>query len=280
MARPLVSVLTTVYNREEYIAECIESVLASSFQDYEHIIVDDCSMDKSYEIAVAYAKKDSRLRVYRNEKNLGDYPNRNRAAELAAGEYLKYLDSDDVLYPHGLEVMVKTIIRFPEAAAALSQDGDDNVCYPVCLTPEQAYREHFFKRDLFGRSPGSAIIRAEAFRQVGGFSAQRMTGDTELWFKLAGRFPTVKMPRDLYWCRTHDANETVQGHGSDTYTRFIQVAVEALRQPACPLPADEVRRARRLLRRRLYKSAARALLWERDVRRGWEFLRAGFSVRD
>ena len=86
MSGPLVSILTTSYNREKYIAECIESVLASAFRDYEYIVVEDCSTDRSYEIALEYAKKDARIRVYRNEKNLGDYPNRNRAASYATGK--------------------------------------------------------------------------------------------------------------------------------------------------------------------------------------------------
>src|SRR5258708_2657866 len=107
MTRPLVSVLTTAYNREKYLAECIESVLASTFRDYEHIIVDDQSTDRTYEIALTYAKKDSRIRVYRNEKNLGDYPNRNCAASYATGKYIKYIDADDYVYPHGLAVIVR-----------------------------------------------------------------------------------------------------------------------------------------------------------------------------
>ena len=81
MATPLVSVLMTAYNREKYIAEAIESVLASTFQDFELIIVDDCSRDHTVEIVRRYTS-DPRLQVHVNEKNLGDYPNRNRAASL------------------------------------------------------------------------------------------------------------------------------------------------------------------------------------------------------
>ena len=72
-----ISILTTVYNREKYLAECIESVQNGHFQDYEHIIVDDGSTDGSVALAQDYAAKDARIRVYQNETNLGDYPNRN-----------------------------------------------------------------------------------------------------------------------------------------------------------------------------------------------------------
>src|ERR1041384_4534965 len=105
MAVPLVSLLITAYNREQFVAEAIESVLAQTFTDFELIVVDDGSQARTIEIARRYCK-DSRVQVHVNKKNLGDYANRNRAASFARGKYLKYLDSDDVLNPHGLEVMV------------------------------------------------------------------------------------------------------------------------------------------------------------------------------
>jgi glycosyltransferase involved in cell wall biosynthesis len=117
---PLVSVLTTVYNREKYLAACIESVLACSFQDWEMIIIDDQSKDSSVAIAQQYADQDRRIHVYVNETNLGDYPNRNQAAVYAKGKYLKYLDADDLIYPHGLEIMVETMEAHPECALGIS----------------------------------------------------------------------------------------------------------------------------------------------------------------
>ena len=95
MMKPKVSVLTTVYNREKYLRECLESVQAGRFQDYEHIVVDDGSTDDSQSIAQEIAQQDERIQFHVNPSNLGDYPNRNRAASMATGEYIKYLDADD-----------------------------------------------------------------------------------------------------------------------------------------------------------------------------------------
>src|SRR6185369_13268101 len=78
MAEPAVSVLMTAYNREKYVAAAIESVLAQRFTDFELIVVDDRSSDRTLEIAKEYEARDSRVRVFANERNLGDYPNRNR----------------------------------------------------------------------------------------------------------------------------------------------------------------------------------------------------------
>jgi glycosyltransferase involved in cell wall biosynthesis len=89
---PLVSVLMTSYNRQDYIAEAIESVLNSKYQNFELIIVDDGSKDQTVKIAQEFAEKDKRIRLYINEKNLGDYGNRNKAASYATGKYIKYLD--------------------------------------------------------------------------------------------------------------------------------------------------------------------------------------------
>ena len=122
MATPLVSVLMTAYNRKKYIAEAIESVLASTFQDFELIIVDDCSRDHTVEIVRLYTS-DPRLQVHVNEKNLGDYPNRNRAASLAKGQYLKYVDSDDYIYPRGLQIMVEMFEPFTQAAVGFCSLG-------------------------------------------------------------------------------------------------------------------------------------------------------------
>jgi len=120
MPVPLVSVLLTAYNRERYIAASIESVLAQSCGDFELIIADDRSSDGTLSIAREYARRDSRVRVHANERNLGDYGNRNYAASLASGQFLKFHDSDDIMYPHCLEVMVRYLSAAPSAAFALS----------------------------------------------------------------------------------------------------------------------------------------------------------------
>ena len=98
----------TSYNREKYIAQAIESVLASTYKDFELIIVDDCSKDNTVGIAKKYEELDSRVKVYVNEFNLGDYPNRNKAATYAKGKYIKYIDADDMIYPWGLEIIINS----------------------------------------------------------------------------------------------------------------------------------------------------------------------------
>jgi glycosyltransferase involved in cell wall biosynthesis len=209
MNAPIVSVLTTVYNREKYLPECIESVLASSFRDFEYIIVDDVSTDSSYDIAREYAKQDPRIKVYRNETNLGDYPNRNQAASHASGKYLKYVDSDDIIYPHGLEVMVAAMERFPEAAYALGARSQlRGRPFPALLTPREAFLSHYvMESSAFSASPLSSIITRSAFETVGRFPEERMTSDYAMWHKLSMTYPLVLLPQGLVWYRQHESQE-------------------------------------------------------------------------
>ncbi len=201
---PLVSVLMTAYNRENYIAEAIESVLASTYTNFELIIVDDGSVDNTVHIARNYEQSDSRIKVFVNENNLGDYPNRNRAASYAVGEYLKYLDADDTIYRHGLEVMVNYMIKYPEAAFALSLHLIDDIKpYPFLINSVDIIRSEYMYRSYLSAGPSASIIKKDAFEAVGGFSGKQYVGDTELWLKLASKYSIVVMNPSLIWYRSH-----------------------------------------------------------------------------
>ena len=125
MNSPLVSVLVTLFNREEYIAQALHSIVSSAFEDLEVVVVDDCSSDSSLSVVLVASTTDSRIQVHTNVSNLGDYGNRNRAASLATGKYLKYLDADDLIYRHSLATMVDAMEQFPDAALALSRNVID-----------------------------------------------------------------------------------------------------------------------------------------------------------
>lgn len=105
--QPLISIITPNYNCEKFISQTIESVLAQTYPNWEMLIVDDCSTDNSYQIALEYSQKDSRIKVYQNEKNSGAAVSRNKAIELSQGEYLAFLDSDDLWLPEKLEKQLR-----------------------------------------------------------------------------------------------------------------------------------------------------------------------------
>ncbi|MGD0229497.1 MAG: glycosyltransferase family A protein, partial [Syntrophorhabdales bacterium] len=112
---PLVSVVTPFYNTGEYLAECIESVLAQSYRNWEYILVNNRSTDKSLEIANNYAAKDVRARVYTNETFLTQVQNYNHALSLIAPEskYCKIVQADDWIFPQCLTEMVEVAEAHP-----------------------------------------------------------------------------------------------------------------------------------------------------------------------
>lgn len=99
-----VSVITPVYNCENYIGETIESALSQTYQDIEILLVDDCSKDKSAEIIKDYVTKyPDKIVYHRQEKNMGAAVARNTALDISKGRYVAFLDSDDLWYPDKIE---------------------------------------------------------------------------------------------------------------------------------------------------------------------------------
>ncbi len=111
MSNPSISVVLPTYNVEKYISRCLDSCLSQSLSDFEIVIVDDCGCDKSIEIASAYAKKDSRIRIIKNKKNMGTYHARRVGAESSIGDYIVFLDPDDELAPLSLRLIYEEFLR-------------------------------------------------------------------------------------------------------------------------------------------------------------------------
>jgi glycosyltransferase involved in cell wall biosynthesis len=272
---PQISVLMTVYNRAAYLADAVESVLGSSFQDWELIIVDDVSQDRSVEIARGYAQRDPRIRVFVNEQNLGDYPNRARAAELARGCFLKYLDSDDLIYRHSLAIMGEAMAAHPAAALGLCHAApEEEQPYPWELSPVEAWRKQFLGRGCLDCGPSGAILRREAFFESGGFRDWGVLNDTDLWYRMAARWPVLLLPPGLVWWRRHPQQEFTRDHAALTYLdRGFALTTQTLSSAECPLPALERKAALQRARQHQARRLLSLMLKQRQVRCGWRLFR-------
>jgi glycosyltransferase involved in cell wall biosynthesis len=246
MATPAVSVLMTAYNRERYIAASIESVLAQTFGDFELLVTDNQSSDRSAEIARDYARKDRRIRVVVNEANLGQFGNRNRAASLARGRFLKYHDSDDLMYPHCLATMLAPLLAEPRAAFALSVGWNwpGGPC-PMFLTPEMCYQREFLGQGMFNAGPACALFRTEVFRDLGGFPDRGVASDYLFWLKACNRVNVLLVPADLFWYRIHPGQEFASENAAREYACGAGDAWLALRAPDCPLQGVDLEQAKR-----------------------------------
>ena len=255
---PKVSVLITSYNRAAYIGETIESVLKQTFTDYEIVISDNCSTDNTMEVLARYANN-PRIRIHRNERNIGQFPNRNMCASLARGTYLKYLDSDDLIYPWGLELLVRMMDEHPEAGwglCSLVQIAERP--YPFLLNPREAYHYHYHVFGIFDKAPLSSIIRKSTFDKVGGFSDIRMAGDFDMWQKLAKRSPVLLMPDGIVWNRVHVGQE--MSHFDKYVLQYEEVRIKYLSDPECPMDVSTRKQIIRDIKRKSLREVFTSLL--------------------
>lgn len=135
MQNPKVSVLIPTYNYGHFLSEAINSVLIQTYQDFELIIVDNCSTDNTEEIVNNYAKNDARIKFMRNPENIGMYRNYNQALLLAQGEYIKFLNADDKFEPTLLEKFVRVL------------DNDKTISVVT------SYRQYFGSKNDILKSP-------------------------------------------------------------------------------------------------------------------------------
>jgi hypothetical protein len=250
----------TAYNRECYVGAAIESVLAQTFTDFELIVVDDGSVDRTVEVARQY-EDDPRFRIVLNERNLGQFPNRNRAAALARGRFLKYHDSDDVMYPHCLSTMVGPLDAEERAGFALSGAASwaGGPC-PMLLTPRMCYQREFLgTQGLFMCGPASALFRADAFRALGGFPHLGVGSDYVFWLRACARVSVLLVSGDLFWYRVHPGQEIGKPAAAAEYAHAWQQAWPALLAADCPLTAEERELAKRNWTFIIARDALRAL---------------------
>ena len=117
MNPPLVSVIMSVYNGEKYLVQAIDSILNQTYQNFEFIIIDDCSTDNSSHILQEYAQKDSRIKIIKKEKNIGIkgfIKNLNLGISIAKGKYIARMDADDISLPERFQKQVDFLENNPE----------------------------------------------------------------------------------------------------------------------------------------------------------------------
>lgn len=165
MASPKISIIMPVYNVEKYIEKSINAVLEQSFTDFELLLIDDCTPDKSGEICDVFAKLDNRIKVVHLSENGGVSNARNTLMKIAGGEYICFLDSDDYFDRNMLSVLVESVTKNPAKAVIFGLveeyfneagilKGSKRVSYKdvMCNTKEQVRQEllHLEALDLYG----------------------------------------------------------------------------------------------------------------------------------
>jgi glycosyltransferase involved in cell wall biosynthesis len=207
---PLFSVIIPTFNRAELLRQTLESVWRQTFADYEVIVVDDGSTDDT----PAYLSTISERVSIISQHNSGPGTSRNQGAERAHGEYLAFLDSDDLWFPWTLETVAELIAKHNQPAlvsAKLVSFKDPSDLDAVTQTPTSAevFGDYFASsdRDCFVGA-GMTFVRSDTFREVGGFSSRQINlEDHDLILRLgtAAGFVRIVDPPTLGW-RRHDAS--------------------------------------------------------------------------
>ena len=168
-AKPKVTVFIPVHNREDYICVAVNSILAQTFENFELVVVDDGSTDRTVEVLESYS--DPRLRIGRNPGNLGIPATRNHGLDLARGEYIALLDSDDHAYPRRLERQVKYLDANPDITQVGSwcsfMDSHGNMLDKVRrqpLKPEDIHAHLLFHCPVINRT---VMARTGSLRGLG-----------------------------------------------------------------------------------------------------------------
>ena len=227
---PLVSVVTPVYNGERYLSECIESVLNQTYRNWEYIIVNNCSTDRTEEIAQSFAKTDERIRIHRNQELVTMGPNHDIAISLMAptSMYCKVLHADDFMFPECLERMVGIAVRSPSVGLVSSYRLDDKkvnldgLPYPSTVVSGREICRQFFLNDLFVfGSPSSVLIRSDLVRSREHFIDDEsflMHGDTATCHEILMNADFGFVHQVLTFTRRHEgATDTPRAQAYNSY---------------------------------------------------------------
>lgn len=194
---PLVSVVTPVYNGEKYLRQCIESVLAQTYANWDYVIVNNCSTDRTLEIAQEYAAADSRIRIHNNSEFVGVDANHNIAFRQISptSKYCKVVAADDWIFPECLEKMVSLAEDHPSVVIVQAYRlrgnwvAGDGLPYPsTVIKGRDACRLWLLpgRPSIFG-APTTLMYRSDIVRSRYAFyDESNLAGDTEVCLEYLG----------------------------------------------------------------------------------------------
>ncbi len=217
-SQPKVTVFISLFNAEKYIGMTIDSVLVQTFSDFQILIVDDCSKDKSVEVVRSY--KDPRIRLIVNDKNIGLLKSRNMGLEEAKTEYVAIIDSDDIMYPTRLEKQVSFLDSHQDFSMVgtwteiIDSNGKKTgVEWKDPIPPEKIPMVLLF-HNCFAHS--SVMIRMNALQ--GERYQTDVVEDRDLWIRLSKKSKIWNIPKILTQYRVHQTNRTVGVMGKVSFT--------------------------------------------------------------
>lgn len=184
---PKISVIMGVHNGEKTLARSIDSILNQTFKDFELIICDDNSNDNTYKVIKEYKKKDTRIILIKNKRNLGLAASLNNCLKFASGDYIARMDDDDISHKNRFEVQVQFLDTHPEYAIVGScrRTFDDLGVWNIYGEEGELSKEDIIKGNIFTHP--TVVIRKKALINSGMYTVSKRTmrgQDFDLWCKM------------------------------------------------------------------------------------------------
>lgn len=217
--KPLISVIMPAYNAAPFITAAIESILQQTHKNIELIIIDDASNDGTSTIAKLYGEKNKRIRYYQNKQNLKEYKARNLGLSLARGQYIAWMDADDISHPTRLAKQLrflqdnKNIDIVGSSCHFIDAKGKIIGRYGQWLSNEIKKEPSLNKRSIttMYHCCSSFFFRRSALNRIARpyFRALQIGTDTDLMFRLMARGAKISnLPEQLYYYRRHSSQVT------------------------------------------------------------------------
>lgn len=199
--KPLITVLMPAYNMEHYIAQAIESILNQTFKNFEFIIIDDASLDKTPSIIKFYMKKDKRIRLITNRKNSKIAWTLNKGIKEAKGEIIARMDPDDISSSDRLLTQFNFLKKHPKVAILGSNIIIINAAGKVISKREYPTTSAKMKDLMFRYSPFAhpvIMFRKNIFEEFGCYDVNMTQAeDLDLWFKIGSKYEFATIPKTL-----------------------------------------------------------------------------------
>jgi glycosyltransferase involved in cell wall biosynthesis len=222
----LVSILMPVYNAEKYLSETLESIRSQTYKNWELFAIDDWSTDRSYSILLDFAKKDKRIKLYRNGKHRGVAGAANLALSMIKSDYVARMDADDLMHPERIAKQVKFLKENPDVVIVgsqcvlIDQDGQKIGEKKFPMKNDDIMKMIF--RSIPIQQPSMMINRALLPKDFIAYDKSKNTAEeVGLLFKLFEYGEAANLPDFLHFYRLHDKNTSLVDPKKTFYLTFL-----------------------------------------------------------
>lgn len=247
MTEPLVSVLMPVYNVEKYIREAMDGVVQQTFEDFEFVIVDDCSTDGTVAIVEEYAARDPRIRLTSTPRNMGHTAALNLGLDETKGEFVARMDGDDVTFPPRFDLQLAYLQKHPECVALgtqvefMDEEGD----FLVRLNRQLAHEDietNLMRGDCLAMVHPTVMFRRDVVMAIGKYDSGLKKGeDHDLYLRLAEHGRLANLPEVMLRVRRFPTSTTALSTQEEMIARTrdtIRRARERRGLPPDPIELD------------------------------------------